>query len=146
MRRAGNLLGTTRRDQFGSFAAPDGRKAKISGGVIRSLPGHRGQIPSLRSVFSVGNSWGLFARSVEMMTHRPTMGSLRSSVMRPPTVVGRNGEGEGPGRNPLPDLFLLGHGLAVDAHRGHRPRDQPLLLDLASATLADPELAVVDPF
>src|SRR5512139_2146149 len=142
MRSAGNLFETTRSVQFGSFCAPPCRQARISGGVIRSLPGQRGHIPSRRGEGSGGNSWGRLARSVEMMTQRPTIGSLRSSVIWPPIAGERR---EGTGRTSLPDLFLLGDGLAIDAQGGDRPGDQPLLLDLPPAPVADPERASLDP-
>src|SRR5512140_1825984 len=78
-----------------------------------------------------------------MMTHRPTTGSFRSSVMLLPPVAG--GSRWRPPAGRLLDLFLLGDGLAVDALGGDRPGDQPLLLDLPAAPVADPERAALDP-
>src|SRR5208337_2488027 len=80
MPSAGNLLGTTRTVQPDvSRAAPLGRYASTSGGVLLSLPGQNGQNPPLFFTGSRLKSVGRLERSVEMMTHRPTIGSLRSS-------------------------------------------------------------------
>src|SRR5437762_4244183 len=80
IRSAGNMLGTTRYDQPGWFGPlSGGRPARISGGVLPSLPGQKGQSPPVARTGSVAKSDGRRARSVEMMTQRPTIGSLRSS-------------------------------------------------------------------
>src|SRR5208283_6013154 len=80
MPRAGNLLGTTRTVQpCESRPAPLGRYARTSGGVLFSLPGQNGQNPPLIFTDSRTKSVGRLERSVDMMTHRPTMGSLRNS-------------------------------------------------------------------
>src|ERR1035438_2330975 len=84
---AGNLLGTTRTvHPCESRPAPLGRYASTSGGVLFSCPGQNGQKPPLSFTDSRTKSVGRLERSVEMMTHRPTMGSLRSSgtVKLPP--------------------------------------------------------------
>src|SRR5262249_37901830 len=59
-----------------------GRKARISGGVLSSCPGQKGQTPVVGGACSTLKSTGRRARSVAMMTQRPTMGSLRSSGNR----------------------------------------------------------------
>src|SRR5213593_3086957 len=80
MRSAGNLLGTTRSDQPGpSRRMSGGRTATISGGVLSSLPVQKTQGPPRARTGSVLKSVGRRERSVEMMTQRPTTGSLRSS-------------------------------------------------------------------
>src|SRR5262249_45574207 len=72
---AGKRLGTTRRDQpFWS------RKAYTSCGALSSAPGQNGQnSDGARGCGSRRCSRGRLARSVEMMTQRPTMGSFLSS-------------------------------------------------------------------
>src|SRR6266480_1390094 len=80
IRSAGNMFETTRYDQPGWFGPlPGGRPARISGGVFASLPEQKGQSPPVARTGSVAKSEGRRARSVEMMTQRPTIGSLRSS-------------------------------------------------------------------
>src|SRR5208337_2560755 len=80
MPSAGNLLGTTRTVQPSELLeAPFGRYARTSEGVLLSLPGQNGQKPPFIFTGSRLKSVGRLERSVEMMTHRPTMGSLRSS-------------------------------------------------------------------
>ena len=80
MPSAGNLLGTTRTvHPCASRPVPFGRYASTSDGVLFSLPGQNGQNPPLFLTDSLTKSVGRLERSVEMMTHRPTMGSLRSS-------------------------------------------------------------------
>src|SRR6266850_171390 len=78
---AGNLLGTTRRSHPGAFAPlPFCRYDSTSGGVIDSRPGQNGQCsrPS-EAARSRRKSLGRFCRSVEIITHRPVIGSLRNS-------------------------------------------------------------------
>ena len=69
--------GTTSRAS--SPASPGGRPTRISGGVLSSLPGQNTQLPPCATTGSVVKSDGRRARSVEMMTHRPTTGSFRRS-------------------------------------------------------------------
>src|SRR3954463_1265791 len=82
---AGNLFGTTRTrhpgESFGAAGPPaaEGRYPRISGGVFDSLPGQNGQNPPLILNDSREKSEGRRARSVEMITQRPVMGSLRRS-------------------------------------------------------------------
>src|SRR6266496_3553305 len=80
---AGNLLGTTRTDQPGLFfcALPfdSGRYARTSEGVLLSLPGHSGQKPPFCVTLLRRKSLGRLARSVEIMTQRPTTGSFLNS-------------------------------------------------------------------
>jgi hypothetical protein len=68
---------------------------------------------------------------------------------------GRNVKGRGRGApvaagpkayDPLSAFLLLGDRLAIDAHRGDRPCDQPLFADLPAAPLANAKRAVIDPF
>src|SRR2546428_3597544 len=80
MRSAGNLLGTTRSDQPGpSRVVSGGRTATISGGALSSLPVQNTHGPLRGRTGSMLKSVGRRARSVEMITQRPTTGSLRSS-------------------------------------------------------------------
>jgi hypothetical protein len=51
----------------------------ISGGVLSSLPGQKGQNPLLIGFLGTLKSEGLLPLSVEIITHRPVTGSLRSS-------------------------------------------------------------------
>jgi hypothetical protein len=52
----------------------------ISGGVFASLPAQNGQkLAALMSARSREKSLGRLERSVEMITHRPVIGSFRSS-------------------------------------------------------------------
>src|SRR5262245_50528227 len=78
---AGNLFATTRTSQPGEFGAlPFCRYDMISGGVSASRPGQNGHCSAVRTeATSTRKSFGRFCRSVEMMTHRPLTGSLRSS-------------------------------------------------------------------
>jgi len=81
---AGNLLGTTRISHPGELgAAPGGRTAKISGGVLSSFPVQNGQNVPGGSTSSRGmmKSPGRLPRSTEMITHRCWIGSCRSSDM-----------------------------------------------------------------
>src|SRR5260370_31370102 len=81
MTSAGKRLGTTRMFQPGVLAPPPLRPyTRISGGVLLSAPGQKGQFlgPVTRTL-SRRKSEGRFPRSVEMMTQRPVMGSLRNS-------------------------------------------------------------------
>src|SRR5882762_2285043 len=81
MPSAGKRFGTTRIFQPGLFAPPPLRPyTRISGGVLPSAPGQKGQFfgPVTRTL-SRRKSDGRFPRSVEMMTQRPVMGSLRNS-------------------------------------------------------------------
>src|SRR3954469_7158411 len=97
---AGNLLGTTRTrhpgESFGAAGPPaaEGRYPRISGGVFDSLPGQNGQNPPLILNDSREKSEGRRERSVEMMTQRPVMGSLRRSgidfILREKTIQRRN--------------------------------------------------------
>src|SRR3989442_2353559 len=86
MRRAGNLLDTTRTVHPGVLGAvPGARIAKISGGVCASLPSQNGQRSlSLASTASCLKSVGRAARSVAMMTQRREIGSLRNSGTEAP--------------------------------------------------------------
>src|SRR5271157_2295749 len=80
MPSAGNLLGTTRTVQPPELLeAPFGRYARTSEGVLLSLPGQNGQKPPFIFTGSRLKSVGRLARSVEIMTHRPMIGSLRNS-------------------------------------------------------------------
>src|SRR3972149_10379240 len=77
---AGNLLDTTlTRHPFVLGGVPLSLYAIISGGVLSSLPSQNGQYPPLIGCGSVLKSVGLIALSVAMITHRPEMGSFRSS-------------------------------------------------------------------
>src|SRR5207248_748911 len=73
-----DALAIRREDALG--AVPFSRYAITSCGVICSCPGQNGHC-SRPIVFARSNrkSFGRFCRSVEMMTHRPVTGSLRSS-------------------------------------------------------------------
>src|SRR5215510_10812921 len=85
MRSAGNLLATTRYDHPDVLGAePGARPTRISGGVLLSLPGQNTQSPPRGTTASVLKSDGRRARSVEMMTQRPTTGSFRRSGTRSP--------------------------------------------------------------
>src|SRR5579864_429382 len=79
--RAGNLFGTTRTLHPGvSFPFPFLPYARISGGVFNSLPGQNGQNePPFICTLSRTKSDGLFPRSLEIITQRPVIGSLRRS-------------------------------------------------------------------
>src|SRR5215468_3701058 len=84
MRSAGNWVGTTRRDHPGVLGlVSGGRRARISAGVRASCPGQNAQRPPVPRPAGAGTkSDGRRARSVEMMTQRPTTGSFRSSGTR----------------------------------------------------------------
>src|SRR3989442_2407445 len=99
MRSAGNLLGTTRSDQPGpSRVVSGGRTATISGGALSSLPVQNTHGPPRGRTGSMLKSVGRRARSVEMITQRPTTGSLRSSGTAAPerTVFARKRAAEHP--------------------------------------------------
>src|SRR5574337_456167 len=53
--------------------------ASTSGGVLASLPGQNGQKPTLGEGWVNSNSEGRLPRSVDIITHLPTMGSFLSS-------------------------------------------------------------------
>src|SRR6188474_3191564 len=78
---AGNLFGTTRTSQPGPLAAPPLRRYdSTSRGVYSSWPSQKGHtMPSMGSRCSTRKASGRLRRSVEMITQRPVMGSLRSS-------------------------------------------------------------------
>src|ERR1700732_4753393 len=81
MPSAGKRFGTTRIFQPGVLAPPPLRPyTRISGGVLPSAPGQKGQFfgPVTRTL-TRRKSVGRLPRSVEMMTQRPVMGSLRNS-------------------------------------------------------------------
>src|SRR5579864_1871288 len=87
MQSAGNLLATTLTVQPGVLGPPPLRPyANTSGGVLPSLPKQKGQnpLPSMRTL-SRTKSVGRLARSVEMMTQRPVIGSFLSSGNYSPT-------------------------------------------------------------
>src|SRR5512134_1628003 len=65
---------------------PAGLKAMISGGVVYSFPGQNGQNPPFFRWDCERKSVGLFPRSIDMMTHRPTIGSFLSSGILPPSI------------------------------------------------------------
>jgi hypothetical protein len=73
-------------DQPALFALPPFRPyTSTSLGVFASLPGQNGQFfPSLGITLSRRKSMGRFPRSVEMITQRPVIGSLRNSGKLPP--------------------------------------------------------------
>src|SRR5882724_1204350 len=82
MPSAGNLFDITRTFQPSLLRDPSllGRKARISGGVLLSLPGQKGQkLPPLATTRSRVKSPGRLERSVEMMTQRPVTESFLSS-------------------------------------------------------------------
>ena len=82
MRSAGNLLGTTRMVHPGVFGSVStGRSARISAGVRASWPGQNDADAAHRAARrgAGAKSEGRRARSVEMITQRPTTGSFRSS-------------------------------------------------------------------
>jgi hypothetical protein len=64
-----------------------GLKAMISGGVVYSLPGQKGQNPPFFLCEAERKSVGLFPRSIDMITHLPTMGSFLSSGIYPPFIA-----------------------------------------------------------
>src|SRR5262245_18789877 len=77
MRSAGNFLGTTRYVQPGPSAQEARtRPDRISDGVCASFPGQKGQV---RGSTLASKSDGRWARSVAMITQRPTTGSFLSS-------------------------------------------------------------------
>src|SRR5215813_8744900 len=81
--KAGNLFGTTRVSQPVEFGvSPLSRSAKISGGVMFSLPEQNGQraLASAVSSSRLGSGTsGRLARADEMITHLPLIGSFLSS-------------------------------------------------------------------
>src|SRR3989441_1221524 len=120
MRSAGNLLGTTRSDQPGpSRVVSGGRTATISGGVLSSLPVQNTHGPPRGRTGSVLKSFGRRARSVEMITQRPTTGSLRSSgtAALERRVFAR-------GRAAKQRRQRVGGGLAVEEHGGDLGADR----------------------
>jgi len=80
---SGNLLGTTRVSQPGLFgSSPLLRIVNISGGVWSSRPEQNGQRARASGVSSSrrgSGASGRCARADEMITHRPLIGSFRSS-------------------------------------------------------------------
>jgi hypothetical protein len=68
--------------EFGSD--PVGLNARISGGVVYSFPGQKGQNPPFFFCEGETKSVGLFPRSTEIITHLPTIGSFLSSGIVPP--------------------------------------------------------------
>src|SRR5262245_53893768 len=120
MRSAGNLFGTTRSDQPGSSRpVSGGRTATISGGVLSSLPGQNTHGPPRVRTGSVLKSDGRRARSVEMITQRPTTGSLRSSgtaALDRRILAGRRAPEQGRER--------VGGRLAVEQHGGDLGADR----------------------
>jgi hypothetical protein len=56
----------------------------ISGGVVYSLPGQKGQNPPFFRCEGDMKSVGLFPLSIDIMTHLPTIGSFRNSGIFPP--------------------------------------------------------------
>src|SRR3989442_7959069 len=120
MRSAGNLLGTTRSDQPGpSRVVSGGRTATISGGALSSLPVQNTHGPPRGRTGSMLKSVGRRARSVEMITQRPTTGSLRSSgtaaLERRVFARGRAAEQR---------RQRVGGGLAVEEHGGDLGADR----------------------
>src|SRR3989442_745599 len=120
MRSAGNLLGTTRSDQPGpSRVVSGGRTATISGGALSSLPVQNTHGPPRGRTGSMLKSVGRRARSVEMITQRPTTGSLRSSgtaaLERRVFARGRAAEER---------RQRVGGGLAVEEHGGDLGADR----------------------
>src|SRR2546427_4380954 len=120
MRSAGNLLGTTRSDQPGpSRVVSGGRTATISGGALSSLPVQNTHGPLRGRTGSMLKSVGRRARSVEMITQRPTTGSLRSSgtaaLERRVFARGRAAEQR---------RQRVGGGLAVEEHGGDLGADR----------------------
>src|SRR5436190_21361787 len=84
IRSAGNLFATTRYDHPGPFGRLSGlRPARISGGVLSSLPSQKAHAPPTGRTGSWAKSEGRRARSVAMITHRPTTGSFLSSGTLP---------------------------------------------------------------
>src|SRR5258708_12008787 len=81
MTSAGKRFGTTRIFHSGVLApVPFRPYARISGGVFPSFPGQKGQFcGALGKTLSRRKSLGRFPRSVEIITHRPVIGSLRNS-------------------------------------------------------------------
>ena len=74
------MFGMTLKVHPGAFGCnPDGLKAMISGGVVYSLPGQKGQNPPFFLWDGETKSVGLFPLSTEMITHLPTMGSFLNS-------------------------------------------------------------------
>ena len=114
------MLGTTRMVQPGVLGAlPRGRTAKSSEGVRDSSPGQKGQrVPADLVTGAGAKSEGRRARSVEMMTQRPTTGSLRSSGTRDVHLFLRPRLArEEPGQR-------VGHRHALEEHRGYRGADR----------------------
>src|SRR5881296_561859 len=115
IRSAGNLFGTTRTSHPGLFGAlAAGRSAHTSSGVLDSWPAQNTQGPRRRSGGFEMKSDGRRDRSVEMMTHRPTTGSRRSSGI---FLLRSRFAGE-------QRLDRLPDGLAFEEHRAHFPADR----------------------
>src|SRR5688572_6304492 len=115
MRSAGNLFGTTRKDQPAELAGkPTARPARISGGVLSSLPAQNTQLGVRGFTGSGVKSEGRRARSVEMITQRPTTGSLRSSGTQAShgRVLTRR-------RSPEQRAQRVGRGLALEEDSAH---------------------------
>src|SRR4030066_112907 len=87
--RAGNLLETTLiRHPVVLGWVPLSLYAMISGGVLSSFPGQKGQKPPLFASGFATKSVGLLALSVEIIIHRPTIGSFLNSGMRTSKIIG----------------------------------------------------------
>src|SRR6185503_13592448 len=120
---AGNLFGTTRVLHPGPFApAPPSRMAITSCGVKRSFPGQNGHAaPGDPAAAPPFQSEGLRARSVAMMTQRPTTGSFLSSGIESDSwsTGGPDAEGARVARanGPLPES--LGLHLGGEAPQPH---------------------------
>src|SRR5437773_1221001 len=115
IRSAGNLFGTTRTSHPGLFGAlAAGRRAHTSSGVLDSWPAQNTQGPRRRSGGFEMKSDGRRDRSEEMMTHRPTTGSRRSSG----TFLLRSRFAGEQRLDRLPD------GLAFEEHGAHFPADR----------------------
>src|SRR5262249_24249995 len=114
IRRAGNLLGTTRTDHPGELGALLGsRTARISSGVRASWPAQKAQGPAPTGrAGAVRKSEGRRERSVGMITQRPTIGSRRSSGTDGALLLGP--------RLPREEsLKGVAHRAPVEEHGGH---------------------------
>src|SRR5687767_12759803 len=119
IRSAGNLFGTTRKDQPAEFAgSPGARPARISGGVLSSLPAQNTQLGVRGFTGSGVKSDGRRARSVEMITQRPTTGSLRSSGTQ-----ASHGRVLARGRPPEERAQRFRRRLALEEHGSHLGAD-----------------------
>ncbi len=72
------------RGNSASYSA--GLKAIISGGVVYSFPGQKGQNPPLFFCEGETKSVGRFPLSTEIITQRPDIGSFLSSDIFPPII------------------------------------------------------------